>query len=102
MLNHKDEYDPRFQTKKGYIISNRNNGQYGGEGDKKESTLKTNTEVVKPFSVDYADEYILVTGNITVTGGNNNTKAAFKNCHPFIRPEIHLNDEYVETADNLQ
>ena len=42
-----------------------------------------------------------MTGNITVTGGDSNTKAASKNCHPFIKSEIHLNDEHVETADNL-
>ena len=42
-----------------------------------------------------------MTGNIKVVGGNNNTKAAFKNCHPFTRSEIHSNDEHVETADNL-
>ena len=42
-----------------------------------------------------------MTGNITVAGGNNDTKAAFKNCHPCIRSEIHLNDEHIETADDL-
>ena len=42
-----------------------------------------------------------MTPNITVEGGDNNTKVAFKNCHPFIRSVIHLNDEHVETAENL-
>ena len=32
---------------------------------------------------DYSDAYILVTGNITVVGPNDNTKVAFKNCAPF-------------------
>ena len=32
---------------------------------------------------DYSYAYILVTGNINVTGGNANTKVAFKNCVPF-------------------
>ena len=32
---------------------------------------------------DYFDAYILVTGNITVAGGNINTKVAFKNCAQF-------------------
>ena len=50
---------------------------------------------------DYADAYILVTGNITVHNGNVNSKVPFRNCHPFTKSEIHLNDEYVETADNL-
>ena len=56
---------------------------------------------MKPFLVDYTDAYILVTGNTTVTGGDDNTKVAFKNCHPFTRSKIHLNYEHVETADNL-
>ena len=50
---------------------------------------------------DYANAYVLATGDITVVVGDANTKAAFKNCHPFIKSEIHLNDEHVETADNL-
>ena len=69
--------------------------------DERESNIKINTEVVKPFLVNYSDAYILVTGNITVVGGNNDTKAAFKNCHPFNRAVIHLNDEYVDNAENL-
>ena len=32
---------------------------------------------------DYSDAYVLVTGNINVTGGDANTKVAFKNCSPF-------------------
>ena len=33
LLDHKDEDDPKFQTKKWYIINDQNNGQYS-EGDK--------------------------------------------------------------------
>ena len=33
-----------------------------------------------------------------ILGGDGNTKAAFKNHHPFTRSEIHLNDEHVETC----
>ena len=44
---------------------------------------------------------MVVTGNITVTGGNTNTKVAFKNCAPFRRCVTHINDEHVETAENL-
>ena len=47
------------------------------------------------------DAYILVTGDITVVDGDENTKAAFKNCHSFVKSEILLNDEHVESADNL-
>ena len=82
MLDHKDDNDPRFETKKWYIINYLNNGQYG-KGDENDSTVKFETDVVKPFVVDYSDAYILVTGDIKVVGVDNNTRVAFKNCHPF-------------------
>ena len=100
LLNHKDETYSKYQTKKWYIINDQNNGQYG-EGDINDNTIKIDTEVIKPFLCDYADAYILVTGDITVVGGDINTKVAFKNCHPFIKCKIHLNDMHVEGSDNL-
>ena len=42
-----------------------------------------------------------MTGNIPATGGDANTKVAFKNCAPFTRCVTHINDEHVETAENL-
>ena len=57
--------------------------------------------MIKPFLCDYSDAHILVTGNITAKGGNVNTKVAFKNCAPFRRCVTHINDENVETAENL-
>ena len=50
---------------------------------------------------DYADAYFLLTGDINAVGGDADTKAAFKNCHPFVKAEIHLNDDHVESANNL-
>ena len=43
----------------------------------------------------------MVTGNIAVVNGNNNTDVCFKNCSPFIRCVTRLNDEHIETSDNL-
>ena len=40
-------------------------------------------------------------GDIKVAGVAANTDVAFKNCAPFIRHVTHINDEHVETADNL-
>ena len=90
----------KFQTRKWYIINDQNNRQYG-KGDENDSTIKFNTEVIKPNLSDYSDSYILVTGNIAVVNGNNNTSVCFKNCSPFTRCITHLNDEHLETADNL-
>ena len=42
-----------------------------------------------------------MTGDIAIAGGDNNTKVAFKNCGIFNRSVIHLNDEHVDTAENL-
>ena len=100
LLDYKDEYYPKYQTKKWYIINDRNNGQYS-QGNFDDSPIKIDTEVVKPFLCDYVDAYVLVTGDIAVVRGDGNTNVAFKNCHPFIKSEIHLNDEHVETAGNL-
>ena len=63
--------------------------------------VKFNTEIVKPFLCDYSDVYILVTGNIKVAAADDYTRVAIKNCHPFTRASFKLNDEHVDTADNL-
>ena len=90
----------KFQIKKWHIINYQNNGPYG-RGDQNDSTIKFSIEVVKPFLCDYSDAYILVTGNITVSGGDDDMRVAFKNCHSFTRAVVHLNDELVDTAENL-
>ena len=50
---------------------------------------------------DYSDPYILVTSNIKVQKGNDATRVAIKNCHPFTRASFKLNSGQVDTADNL-
>ena len=67
-----------FVTKKWYIIDSEKKSNYLPDNEIKVliSSLKSNL-------CDYSDAYILVLGNITVTGGNANTKLAFKNCTPF-------------------
>ena len=42
-----------------------------------------------------------MTGNIAATGGNADTRVAFKNCDPLAKYVTHINDEHVETAENL-
>ena len=48
---------------------------------------------------DYSDAYILVTGNINVAGGNNNTKVAFKNCSPFEKCSTEIDGTLADEAD---
>ena len=102
LLEHSDDDDDlKFQTKKWYIINDESNSQYG-KGNENDSTIKFSTDIIKSFLVDYSDGYILVTGDIKVVGRNNNTNVAFKNRHPFIKAIIQLNNEYVDTAENLE
>ena len=98
LLNDADNKSSEFATRKLYVINDQNNGQYG-EGNENDSTIKFETKVIKPNLCDYSDEYIFVTGNIAAA--SDGTKVAFKNCAPFTRCVTHINDEHVETAENL-
>ena len=55
--------------------------------------------MIKPSLCDYSDAYVLVTGNIENKA--NNANVAFKNCAPFTKYITHINDEHLETAENL-
>ena len=57
-------------------------------------------DIVKPFLCDYSDACILVTGNIKVQNGNDPTRVAITNCHPFTNASFKLNNEQVDTANN--
>ena len=96
LLNDSNDESSKFATKKWYIINDQNNRQ-NGKGNENDSTIKFETKVIKPNLCDYSDAYILMTGDIRVA----NTNVAFKNCAPFTRCVTHLNDQLVETVENL-
>ena len=50
---------------------------------------------------DYAEAYILVDGTIRAAYAVNATKLALKNCAPFTKCNLEINDEHVDTAENL-
>ena len=50
---------------------------------------------------DYAEVYILVDGTIRAAASDNNTRSAFNNCAPFTKCNLEINDEHVDTAENL-
>ena len=100
LLNGPEEVNSKFATIKWYIINDQNNGQYG-IGNDNDSTIKFETKVIKPNLFDYSDVYIIVTGDIKIAAVAANTNVAFKNCAPFTRCVTHINDEHVETAENL-
>ena len=99
-LNDSDNESSKFATRKWYIANDQNNGQYG-RGNRNDSTIKFETKIIKPNLCDYSDAYILVTGVIKIADIAADTTVAFKNCAPFTKCVTHINDEHVETAENL-
>ena len=104
LLDKIDADSKHFATKKWYVINDENNTNYGvnkDTGANNPDTIKYDTRVLKPNLCDYAEAYVLVDGAIRGTGGNNNTRLALKNCAPFTKCSLEINDEHVDTAENL-
>ena len=57
--------------------------------------------ILKPNCCDYAEAYILVDGTIRAAAANADTRLALKNCAPFTKCNLEINDEHVHTAENL-
>ena len=85
-----------FQQKRWYIIDSESNGSYS-----KDEEIKFLTRSIESSLCDYSDAYILVTGNINVTGGDANTKVAFKNCAPFRKCRAEINETFVDDAQHI-
>ena len=104
-----------FASKKWYIINDENNTNYGVNKDTSvgaPDTIKYDTRVLKPNLCDYAEAYILVDGTVRAIPGApvgdppavpalNLTILALKNCAPFTKCNLEINDEHVDTAENL-
>ena len=100
LLGDADNESLKFATRKWYVINDQNNTDYG-DADENSTTIKFETNVIKSNLCDYSDAYIFVTGDITATNGNENTKVAFKNCAPFTKCVTHINYEHDDNADDL-
>ena len=85
-----------LQQKKWYIIDSESKSNYSPTN---EITFLTNS--LESSLCDYSDAYILVTGNITVTVGDANTKVAFKNCAPFKECRAEINETFVDKAEHI-
>ena len=104
LLDKIDTDSKQFATKKWYIINDKNNTNYGvskDTGTDNPDTIKYNTRVLKPNLCDCAEAYILVDGTIRAAADDNNTRLALKNCAPFTKCNLEINDEHVDTAENL-
>ena len=104
LLNKDDTDSKHFATKKWYIINDENNTNYRvnkDTGANNPDTIKYDTRVLKPNLCNYADAYIIVDGTIRAEGAVNATRLALKNCAPFTKCNLEINDEHVDTAQNL-
>ena len=100
LLDDSNNESSKSATRTWHIINDQNNGKYG-RGKENVSTIKFERKVIKPNLCDYSDAYIPVTGDIKVANVAANTNVAFKNYAPFTRCVTHINDEHVETGENL-
>ena len=99
-----DTDSKHFATKKWYVINDENNTNYGvnkDTGANNPDTIKYDTRVLKPNLCDYAEAYILVDGTIRGTAVDNKTRLSLKNCTPFTKCNLEINDEHIDTAENL-
>ena len=104
LLNKSDTDSKHFATKEWYIINDENNTNYvvnKDTGADNADTIKYDTRVLKPNLCDYADAYILVNGTIRAANFFNATRFALKNFAPFTKCNLEINDEHVDTAENL-
>ena len=100
LLDKIDTNSKHFATKKWYIINDENNTNYGvnkDTGADNPDTIKYDTRVLKPNLCDYPEAYILVDGTIRATNAVNATRLALKNCAPFTKCSLEINDEHVDS-----
>ena len=86
------------------VHNDENNTNYGvnkDTGADNPDTIKYDTRVLKPNLCDYAEVYILVDSTIRAANAVNATRLALKNCAPFTKCNLEINDEHVDTAENL-
>ena len=104
LLDKIDTNSKHFATKKWHIINDQNNTNYGvnkDTGADNPDTIKYDTRVLKLNLCDYAEAYILIDGTIRAAADDANTRLALKNCAPFTKCNLEINDEHVDTAENL-
>ena len=66
-----------------------------------ENPIKFLTSSLESSLRDCSDAYVLVTGNIAVTGGDANTKVVFKNCPPFRKCRTEINGTFIDEAQHI-
>ena len=95
LLNRSDNENSKLATKKWYVNDSESSGNYP-----KDEEIKLLTRSIESSFCDYSDAYILVTGSIRITRGNQNTKVAFKNYSPFEKCRTEINETFVDDAQH--
>ena len=102
-----------FATKKWYIINDKNNTNYEVDkntGANNSDTIEYDTRVLKPNLCDYAEAYILNDGTtranaeappLAAPANIANSRLTLKNCAPSTICNLEINDEHVDTAENV-
>ena len=114
LLDKIDTDSKHFATKKWYVINDENNTNYGVDkntGANNPDTIKYDIRVLKTNLCDYAEAYILVDGTIRAEAERapltapladiDNARLTLKNCAPFTKCNLEINDEHVDTAEIL-
>ena len=96
LLNDSSNEESKFATKKCYNIDS----QTAKDKYNQSNSIKFEAESIKSSLCDYYDAFILVTGDIRVTG-DNNTGVALKNCAPFSICKKEINDEFIDEANHI-
>ena len=96
LLNSSENDNSKFATKKWYIIDSELNGNYSQNDE-----IKFLTRSIESSLCGYSDAYILVTGNITTTPNNAVTQVVFKNCVPFEKCRIEINETFIDEATHI-
>ena len=96
LLNGSDKDNSKFATKKWYLIDSESNGNYSQNDE-----IKFSTRSIESSLCDYSDAYILVTGNITATPNNAATQVIFKNCAPFEKCRVEINETFIDEATHI-
>ena len=98
LLNDTDNENSKFAMKKLHIIiiDSKTTGAYSPSDE-----IIFLTNLLESSLCDYSDAYLLVTGNINVTGGNANTRVAFKNCASFNECKTEINKTFVDKTKHI-
>ena len=94
-LNESDNDNSKLTTKKRHINDSETKVNYLSDNE-----INFLTSSLESNLCDYFDAYILVTGNINITGGDDNTKVAFKTCVPFKKCRTEINETFVDEAEH--